>query len=150
MPTLIVGPTRASISSPSCLPITSGQIASVPIKPFGPCCSVEPIGMIMPFECLRYESTSSQVCRWSCMTCGCFTVDGGERSGGQDRAAADRARRGGDRSLDLRLAELVLEALAHLGDELPVVGAVLATAGGEIETLRVGGHRLDREGAGNA
>ena len=27
---------------------TSAVIASVPIRPFGPCCSVEPIGMITP------------------------------------------------------------------------------------------------------
>jgi hypothetical protein len=28
--------------------ITSAQIASVPISPIGPCCSVEPIGRMIP------------------------------------------------------------------------------------------------------
>jgi hypothetical protein len=28
--------------------MTSAQIASVPIRPFGPCCSFEPIGMMIP------------------------------------------------------------------------------------------------------
>ena len=48
MPTAIVGPTSAPAVSPTPLAITSAQIASVPIRPLGPCCSVEPIGRMIP------------------------------------------------------------------------------------------------------
>ena len=34
-------------------PIISAVSASVPIRPVGPCCSVEPIGMMMPVLVLR-------------------------------------------------------------------------------------------------
>ncbi len=47
--------------SPTPAAITSGQSASVPMKPFGPCCSAEPIGMMMPVDALRYASTSGHV-----------------------------------------------------------------------------------------
>src|SRR5216683_2657394 len=148
MPTLIVGPTRAPISSPRRRPMNSGQIASVPISPFGPCCSVEPMGMMMPFERWRYASTSSQVCRCSCMTGRLFLA--GERraaSGRSDGAAADRAGGAGDGGLDLGLAGAVLQRLPHLGDELFVIGAVARGAGAEIEALRLRVHRLERESA---
>src|SRR5882672_3496202 len=142
MPTLIVGPTRAPISSPRRRPITSGQIASVPMRPFGPCCSVEPIGMMMPLERWRYESTSSQVCRCSCMT-GRLSLVGGVKqraSGRGDGAAADRAGGAGDGGLDLGLAGAILQHLADLGDELLVIGAVARRAGTEIEALRLRVH----------
>jgi hypothetical protein len=48
MPTPIVGPTIASAVSPTPRATISAQIASVPISPIGPCCSVEPIGRMMP------------------------------------------------------------------------------------------------------
>src|SRR5260221_4982697 len=138
MPTLIVGTTRAPIPSPRRRPMNSGQIASVPISPFGPCCSVEPIGMMMPFERWRYASTSSQVCRCSCMT-GRFSLAGEGRvaSGRGDGAAADRAAGAGDGGFDLGLAGPVLQGLADLGDELLVIGAVARGAGAEIEALRL-------------
>src|SRR6266851_1459245 len=153
MPTLIVGPTRAPISSPNCLPMNSGQIASVPMRPFGPCCSVEPIGMMMPFERWRYASTSSQVCRCSCMAGRSLwptaeARSGCDESGCRDRAAADRAGRARDRRFDLRLADLVLQLLADLGDQLAVIGAVLRGAGAEIEPLRLRVHGFDGERAG--
>ncbi len=48
MPTPMVGPTNAPAASPTPRAITSAQIASVPMTPIGPCCSVEPIGRMMP------------------------------------------------------------------------------------------------------
>ena len=57
-PTLNVGPTRMPLSSPASFAMNSGQMASVPSRPFGPCCSVEPIGTMMPVEDLRYSSIS--------------------------------------------------------------------------------------------
>ena len=44
MPTEIVGAISAPVSSPSFSASDSGQSASVPMSPLGPCCSVEPIG----------------------------------------------------------------------------------------------------------
>src|SRR6516165_9895191 len=67
MPTAMVGPTRAPAASPTPRAITSAQIASVPIRPVGPCCSVEPIGRIMARLDRRYASTSIQVCNCSCI-----------------------------------------------------------------------------------
>src|SRR5712691_1851282 len=148
MPTLMVGPTRAPIASPRRRPITSGQIASVPMRPFGPCCSVEPIGMMMPFERSRYASTSSQVCRCSCMTGRCSVARFEGSSGRRDRAAADRAGGGGDGRLDRRLVGLAGEPRLDLGDELLVIGTVFRRAGAEIEAPRLGVHGFDREGAG--
>src|SRR5689334_19575501 len=69
-------------------------------------------------------------------------------SGRGDRAAADRAGGAGDGGLDLRFAGTVLQDLAYLGDELLVIGAVARCAGAEIEALRLGIHRLDRERMG--
>ncbi len=53
MPTEMVGATSAPVASPTPLAMTSGQSASVPMKPLGPCCSVEPIGMRMAVEVSR-------------------------------------------------------------------------------------------------
>ena len=47
-PRAIVGPTRMSPSHGMPRAIASAQIASVPMAPVGPCCSVEPIGITMP------------------------------------------------------------------------------------------------------
>ena len=44
---------RPSFSSLMPKAMVSGQIASVPINPVGPCCSVEPMGIIMPDERFR-------------------------------------------------------------------------------------------------
>ena len=44
---------RAPAFSPAPRPIISAVSASVPIRPVGPCCSVEPIGMMMPVLVLR-------------------------------------------------------------------------------------------------
>src|SRR5262245_2452999 len=65
MPTAIVGATNAPVASPTPRATASAQMASVPISPFGPCCSVEPMGMMMPTLSLRYASTSGQVLRCS-------------------------------------------------------------------------------------
>src|SRR5258708_6980423 len=67
MPTEMVGPTQAPVLSPTPRAITSAHSASVPIRPFGPCCSVEPIGMMMPRDLAKYASTSCQVANCSCM-----------------------------------------------------------------------------------
>ena len=61
MPTEMVGATSAPTFSPTPRPIISAVSASVPIKPVGPCCSVEPIGMMIPVLLLRYSSTNCQV-----------------------------------------------------------------------------------------
>ena len=53
MPIERVGATMASWRSPAPWATSSGQSASVPTKPVGPCCSVEPIGMTMPRERVR-------------------------------------------------------------------------------------------------
>ena len=53
MPMESVGATSAPVSSPTAFASTSGQSASVPMKPFGPCCSVEPMGIMMAVELLR-------------------------------------------------------------------------------------------------
>src|SRR6476469_6264429 len=53
IPTLIVGPIKALAASPTPQAIALAAMASVPIKPVGPCCSVEPIGIIMPRELSR-------------------------------------------------------------------------------------------------
>ena len=50
MPTESVGATMAPAASPTPSAMTSAQIASVPMIPLGPCCSVEPIGTMIPFE----------------------------------------------------------------------------------------------------
>src|SRR5262249_33412894 len=68
MPMVSVGATRAPIASPTPLETNSASRWSVPISPFGPCCSVEPIGMMMPRDARRYSSTSCQVHSASCMT----------------------------------------------------------------------------------
>ena len=47
MPTEMVGATRASAFSPTPLATASAQRASVPMSPLGPCCSVEPMGMMI-------------------------------------------------------------------------------------------------------
>ena len=39
----------------------SGQSASVPMKPFGPCCSIEPIGMTIVRDFVSHCSMSCQV-----------------------------------------------------------------------------------------
>ena len=44
MPTAKVGPTSTSPSPWAARAIASGQMASVPRRPVGPCCSVEPTG----------------------------------------------------------------------------------------------------------
>src|SRR6185437_16688114 len=67
MPMVSVGATRAPILSPRPLATNSASRWSVPISPFGPCCSVEPIGITMPREPRRYSSTSCQVASASCM-----------------------------------------------------------------------------------
>jgi hypothetical protein len=51
--TEMVGATSAPTFSPTPRPIISAVSASVPIRPVGPCCSVEPIGMMMPVLVLR-------------------------------------------------------------------------------------------------
>ena len=53
MPTGMVGPTMAPVASPTRRAMNSAQMASVPISPFGPCCSVEPMGMMMPLDVFR-------------------------------------------------------------------------------------------------
>jgi hypothetical protein len=53
MPTEMVGATSAPTFSPTPRPIISAVSASVPIRPVGPCCSVEPIGMMIPVLLLR-------------------------------------------------------------------------------------------------
>ena len=53
MPTEIVGATTAPVASPIPRATTSAVMASVPMSPFGPCCSVEPIGITMPRLDLR-------------------------------------------------------------------------------------------------
>ena len=45
--------------------IDSAVIASVPIAPVGPCCSVEPIGRIIALHLPKYSSTSGQVSKLS-------------------------------------------------------------------------------------
>jgi hypothetical protein len=50
MPTEMVGATMAPWASPMPWAISSGQSASVPMKPVGPCCSVEPMGMMIALE----------------------------------------------------------------------------------------------------
>src|SRR5271163_2567401 len=67
MPMVSVGATRQPILSPTPLATNSASRWSVPIRPFGPCCSVEPIGTMMPRELRRYSSTSCQVESASCM-----------------------------------------------------------------------------------
>src|SRR3984885_12100513 len=64
MATPIVVPTKALANYTTPFAITSAQLASVPMRPYGPCCSVDPIGSIMPEEWLRYCSTSCHV--WCC------------------------------------------------------------------------------------
>src|SRR5947207_4290774 len=66
-PTLKVGPTRKPASSPARLAMVSGAMQSVPSSPFGPCCSVEPMGIRMAFDFVRYSSTSGQEERCSCI-----------------------------------------------------------------------------------
>ena len=50
MPTPIVGPTTAPAISPADMAMASAQMASVPISPVGPCCSVDPMGIMTPVE----------------------------------------------------------------------------------------------------
>jgi len=67
MPMDMVGATMAPTASPAQRAISSEVIASVPIRPLGPCCSVEPIGTMMPVLFSRYASTSGQVASCSCI-----------------------------------------------------------------------------------
>src|ERR1700712_3397229 len=55
------------ILSPTPLAMNSASRWSVPISPFGPCCSTEPIGTMIPRCARRYSSTSCQVAKASCM-----------------------------------------------------------------------------------
>lgn len=48
-----MGPTRAPVASATPFEMTSAQMASVPMRPVGPCCSVEPMGKMMPVEVWR-------------------------------------------------------------------------------------------------
>ena len=47
IPTLMVGATSAPVASPTARATASAVSASVPTRPLGPCCSVEPIGMMI-------------------------------------------------------------------------------------------------------
>ena len=53
MPMEIVGATKTSIFLAMPSAISSGHSASVPMKPVGPCCSVEPMGIRMPVDFFR-------------------------------------------------------------------------------------------------
>ena len=50
---LSVGPTRAPVMSAIAKATVSAVMLSVPIRPVGPCCSVEPVGMTTPVEFFR-------------------------------------------------------------------------------------------------
>src|ERR1700761_4977576 len=65
------------LSSPARLAMISGHSASVPSNPFGPCCSVEPMGMRIAFDVSRYLSISGQEERWSCITVFRYKMAGG-------------------------------------------------------------------------
>ena len=47
------GPDQDAASSPARLPMISGHSASVPSRPLGPCCSVEPMGIRMALDLAR-------------------------------------------------------------------------------------------------
>ena len=68
MPMLKVG----AITSPSSVfsaawAMISGHIQSVPRRPVGPCCSLEPIGTTIVFVVFRRASISGQDDRWISM-----------------------------------------------------------------------------------
>ena len=73
--TLKVGPINMPLASPARLAMTSGQIASVPSRPFGPCCSVEPMGIMIPVDFLRYSSISGHADWCSCMSTPGYSLD---------------------------------------------------------------------------
>src|SRR3569832_2129461 len=58
---------RAYSANRESFAIISGQSTSVPSRPLGPCCSVEPMGMRMAFEVSRDFPISGQEERWSCI-----------------------------------------------------------------------------------
>ena len=60
IPTERVGATAAPVSSADRHARVSAQMASVPMSPVGPCCSVAPMGTMTPSESSRYLSTSGQ------------------------------------------------------------------------------------------
>src|SRR3990167_11182895 len=62
-PTLKVGPISRSSGArlSAWLAMISGHSASAPVKPFGPCCSIEPMGITMVFDFFSQRSMSGQV-----------------------------------------------------------------------------------------
>jgi hypothetical protein len=52
-PKLNVGPTNTSQCACMAQAMDSLVMASVPIKPVGPCCSVEPMGKTMPWDLVK-------------------------------------------------------------------------------------------------
>src|SRR5579859_950488 len=67
MPMLNVGATRMSALFWASWAMISGQSQSVPRRPVGPCCSLEPIGTTTAVERVRNVSISGQVERWRSM-----------------------------------------------------------------------------------
>ena len=53
MPMLSVGAISVPARSDTPRATVSGQMASVPIRPLGPCCSVDPMGMMIPRDDCR-------------------------------------------------------------------------------------------------
>src|SRR5579875_3201403 len=123
----------APILSPAPLATNSASRWSVPISPFGPCCSVEPMGMMMPREVRRYSSTSCQVASASCMLLPhAHAAEGLAAQEVQLEALHALAQR--DRGLhvgeqhgrhviveDLLRIDIELAAVADIGDEIGLV-----------------------------
>src|SRR5260221_14649766 len=67
MPMLKVGATSRSEVFCASWAMISGQSQSVPSRPVGPCCSLEPMGITTVFERFSWSSISCQVDRCSSM-----------------------------------------------------------------------------------
>src|SRR5580700_2245909 len=104
MPMLKVGATSMSASFCASLAMISGHSQSVPSRPVGPCCSLEPIGMTMVLERLRKSSISAQVDR-------CNSIGGSELGGLAEAEAVDRRHLGGVE----RAGGFGVQALPQLG-----------------------------------